>query len=208
MDFNIPNTYLENKNTYAVIIGNEDYTTFQPGLNTEANVDFAENDARIFKKYAVKTLGIPERNITLLINATYGQMLQAISKLEKLAEVSEGKAELLFYYAGHGLPHEQTKDAYLMPVDIAGTNIESGIKLDDLYSRLSKHKTERVTVFLDACFSGAGRNQGLLAMRGVKIRPKNEPPSVAIWSFSVRVWALNLQVRIGMNNTVCLPFIC
>lgn len=176
LDYNIPNSYLKNKNTYAVIIGNEDYTTFQTNLNSEVNVDYAENDARIFKEYANKTLGIPNRNITLLINATSGQMQQAISKLEKLAEVSEGKAKLLFYYAGHGLPHEKTKDAYLMPVDISGTNIELGIKLDDLYTRLSKYKTERVTVFLDACFSGAGRNQGLLAMRGVKIRPKKRAP--------------------------------
>ncbi len=176
VDIKIPDTYLENENTYALIIGNEDYTTFQPGLDTEANVDFAENDARIFKEYCTKTLGIPERNINLLINATYGQMLQGISKLEKLAEVSEGKAKLVFYYAGHGLPHEQSKEPYLIPVDINAANLESGIKVEDLYSRLSKHPTKRVTVFLDACFSGAGRNQGLLAMRGIKIRAKKAQP--------------------------------
>jgi hypothetical protein len=176
VDYNIPKSFIDNKDTYAVIIGNEDYTTFQTGLNAEVNVDFAENDARIFKEYAVKTLGIPERNITLLLNATAGQMKQAIAKLEKLAEVREGKAELLFYYAGHGLPHEDTKEAYLMPVDISGSSIDLGIKLDDLYAQLSKHKTRRVTVFIDACFSGAGRNQGLLAMRGVKIRPKKRQP--------------------------------
>lgn len=176
VDVNIPGTYLENENTFALIIGNEDYTTFQSDLNSEVNVDFAENDARIFKEYCVKSLGIPERNINLLVNATYGQMLQGISKLEKLAEVSEGRAKLVFYYAGHGLPHEQSKDAYLMPVDINAANLESGIKLDDLYSRLSKHPTKRVTVFLDACFSGAGRNQGLLAMRGVKIRARKAQP--------------------------------
>jgi uncharacterized caspase-like protein len=30
-----------------------------------------------------------------------------------------------------------------------------------------------VTVFLDACFSGGARNQGLVAARGVKIKPKS-----------------------------------
>ena len=29
-------------------------------------------------------------------------------------------------------------------------------------------------MFLDACFSGGGRDQGLLAARGVKIKPKEE----------------------------------
>jgi uncharacterized caspase-like protein len=31
-----------------------------------------------------------------------------------------------------------------------------------------------VTVFLDACFSGGARGQGLVAARGVKIKPKEE----------------------------------
>lgn len=34
------------------------------------NVDYAENDARIFKEYVVKTLGVPEDQVKLLINAT------------------------------------------------------------------------------------------------------------------------------------------
>nr|NQU94355.1 caspase family protein [Bacteroidota bacterium] len=31
---------------------------------------------------------------------------------------------------------------------------------------------KKVTVILDACFSGGGRNQGLLAAKGVKVKPK------------------------------------
>ena len=176
VDLNIPRTGQERKNVFALIIGNEDYTTFQPTLQSEVNVDYAENDARTFYEYCMHTLGIPEKNITLLVNATYGQMVQAISKLQKLAEVSGGEGEVLFYYAGHGMPEEESKEAYLIPVDISGANPESGIKLTDLYAKLSEHKTRRVTVFLDACFSGAGRNQGLLAMRGIKIRPKKSEP--------------------------------
>jgi hypothetical protein len=32
----------------------------------------------------------------------------------------------------------------------------------------------RITVFLDACFTGGGRDAGLLSVRGVKIKPKEE----------------------------------
>lgn len=173
VDSEIPQTKRQRPNTYALIIGNEDYRSYQPNLNFEANVPFAVNDARIFREYCIKTLGIPARNITLLTDATLAQMTTAIDRLNKLAEVSQGKAELVFYYAGHGFPDQQTKEAYLMPVDVSGTNVQIAIKLKDLYDKLAQYPTEKVTVFLDACFSGAGRGAGLLASRGVRIRPKN-----------------------------------
>ena len=36
-------------NTYAIIIGNEDYKSKQPNLSNESNVDVAVNDAKVFK---------------------------------------------------------------------------------------------------------------------------------------------------------------
>jgi hypothetical protein len=174
VDSEIPETGRQKPNTFALIIGNEDYRSFQPGLDFEANVQFAVNDATIFREYCIKTLGIPARNITLLTDATLAQMTTAIDRLIKLAEVSNGEAELIFYYAGHGFPDQQTKEAYIMPVDVSGANVQIAIKLRDLYAKLAQHPTQKVTVFLDACFSGAGRGAGLLASRGVRIRPKND----------------------------------
>ncbi len=172
VDTDIPQTDKKRPNAYALIIGNEDYSTYQAGLSSESDVDFAINDAEIFREYCIKTFGIPARNITYMKNATLAQMTSAISRLEKLIEVSNGQAEVFVYYAGHGFPDEKTKEAYLVPVDVSGANVEIAIKLADLYDSLSKHPSQRITVFLDACFSGAGRGAGLLAMRGVKIRPK------------------------------------
>ena len=173
VDINIPvNSTQKKTNTYALIIGNEDYSSFQTGLNTEVNVDYAINDAKIFKEYCNKTLGIPEKQIKLLTNATLGQMNQGIAWLNNLAKVDNGNAELIFYYSGHGLPDEQTKESYLMPVDISGTNIAQAIKLTDVYNKLNENPAKKVSVFLDACFSGGARNQGLIAMKGVKINPE------------------------------------
>ena len=172
VDTDIPVNTTVKTNTYALIIGNEDYTTFQPGLSNEVNVDYAMNDAKIFKEYCVKTMGIPEKQVKLLINATSAQMNQGIAWLTNLIKVEEGNAEVLFYYSGHGLPDEQTKEGYLIPVDVSGSNANQGVKLNDLYAKLSEFPSKKVSVFLDACFSGGARNQGLIAMKGVKVRPK------------------------------------
>jgi hypothetical protein len=173
VDYGIPIVNgLKKDNTFALVIGNEDYKKYQTDLSSEVNVDFAVRDAQIFSQYLEKTLGIPNGNIFTLVNATSGQMKQSLAKLNVLAEKSEGKAELIFYYAGHGLPNEQTKEPFLIPVDVAGTNVEYGLKLTDVYKDLCEFSTQRVTVFLDACFSGGARNQGLVAARGVKIKPK------------------------------------
>ena len=173
VDVNIPITNMYNKKTFALVIGNEDYSSFQMDLNTDTNVDFASVDARTYKKYLINTLGVPNENITLLVNATAGQMKQSIARLSAIAEAYEGEAKLIFYYAGHGLPKEDTRDPYLIPVDVSSTNLDYALKLEDVFDKLTEHKSERVTVFLDACFSGGARNQGLVAARGIRIKPKS-----------------------------------
>ena len=174
VDQNIPESKTQFPYRFALIIGNEDYSTFQTDLSNEVDVAFAKNDATMFKEYAVKTLGVPEANAQLLLNGTAGQMRQALAKLNKLAEKSAGQAELIFYYAGHGLPDEVTKDPYLIPVDVSGSSVQFGLKVTDVYKALTQFSTERVTVFMDACFSGGARGQGLVSARGVKIKPKEE----------------------------------
>ncbi len=172
VDKNIPKSNIERPNRYALIIGNEDYSTFQNTLNTEINVDYAANDAKVFKEYASQIMCIPESHIKLLTNATYAQMNQGISWLTNLAKVENGNAELIFYYSGHGLPDEKTKEPYLIPVDVSGSDLQDGIKLDNVINRLTNVESKRVTMFLDACFSGGARNKSLVAMKGVKIVPK------------------------------------
>ena len=174
VDINIPVNKKRNPHRYALIIGNEDYSSFQTGLSSEVNVDYAINDAKVFSEYCEKTLGVDSRHLKLLTNATYGQMSQAIAWVQNLSKIEGGNAEIIFYYSGHGLPDEVTKEGYLMPVDISGNNVSRGIKLKDLYAQLNKYPAKEITVVLDACFSGGARNEGLIAMKGVKINPKED----------------------------------
>ena len=59
-------------------------------------------------------------------------------------------------------------------MDVSGTNIYSAIKLSDIYKKFSETGAKKITVILDACFTGGGRESGLLAARSVKVKPAEE----------------------------------
>lgn len=170
VDKNIPVSKQQNKNTFAVIIANENYQQV-------AKVPFALNDGNIFKIYCEKTLGIPATNIHFVADATINNIRQQVNWLSQVMRAYDGKARVLFYYAGHGVPDEQNKTAFLLPVDGNGSDIMTGYKLDDLYAALGELPSQSVTVFLDACFSGSKREGGMLASaRGVAIKTKTSQP--------------------------------
>lgn len=183
VDRNIPTTNHRNRNRYAIIIGNEDYHSYQKDLNSEQDVPFAAEDANVFKQYCVKTLGVDEENLVFITNATSAKMNQEIDYITRLAK-RDPNAEIVFYYAGHGFPNEKTKEPYLIPVDVNASNLGQAIPLYDLYGKLSNTGAQKVTVFLDACFSGGGREAGLVASRGIRLTPKKDALSGNIVVFS------------------------
>lgn len=180
VDVNIPHINIENKGTIVIIIANEHY-------QEEADVEYANNDGEIFKEYCVQTLGIPVNQIRLRKDATlnniYGELewLQEIMKTEKF----KNNANILFYYAGHGIPDEASGSTYLLPVDGRGNRISTGYSMKKLYDLLNGLPANNVTVFIDACFSGSKRGDGMLmAARGVKIKPKESEPYNNLTIFS------------------------
>lgn len=183
VDRNIPQMGKPNSHRYAIVIGNEDYHSYQNGLKNEQDVPFAAEDANVFKQYCQKTLGIDENNIVLLNNATAAKMNQEIDFVTRLA-ARDAQAEILFYYAGHGFPDENTKEPYLIPVDVNASSLGSAISLYDLYGKLCATGAKQVTVFLDACFSGGGREAGLVASRGIRVTPKKDALTGNIVVFS------------------------
>jgi len=174
VDENIPINQTKKKYRFALIIGNEDYSSYQKGLSSESNVIFAMNDAEVFSKYCTNTLGIEKSNIFLIKNATFAQMNQEIERVTKLLTSLGNYGELIFYYAGHGFPDEITKEPYLIPVDVSSSNLNSAIKLYDITKKFSQTKAKRISVFLDACFTGNGRVLGLVSDRGIKVKPKQQ----------------------------------
>ena len=167
VDIDIPSG-IKKVNGYALVIGNEDYASYQSDLDTSQNVPFASKDAESFKNYLNLMYGIPNENIILLVNATYGEMSQAISKFKKLMEFDGQDNKFVFYYSGHGMPHEQTNDPYIMPVDISGYTVDQAISLNSLLSDFKSYNYDRLTMVLDACFSGVSRSpEPLIKVKGV-----------------------------------------
>lgn len=167
VDLDIPINSTNNENTFALIIGNEDY-------EHEIKVDYAKNDAFSFKQYVIKTLCVPENQVHFIQNATYGDFLHGLDWLNKVAKGYKGEAKLILFYAGHGMPDQSTKDAFILPIDSYSSNTKTAIKLQDIYSDLNEFPTKSVTVFLDACFSGSSREGMLADGRGVRIIPKEQ----------------------------------
>ena len=170
VDVDIPVAKEVADKTFAVVIANEEYTR-------EARVPFALRDGEVFAEYCRKTLGIPEKNIRVVKNATLNDMKFQLNWLAQVLGTYNGTARAIVYYAGHGVPDEADKGAYLLPVDGYGSDVSTGYALKDFYAALNGAPAESVTVFLDACFSGAKRESGMMASaRGVAIKVKEEAP--------------------------------
>ena len=177
VDKNIPKTHIQNKNTFVLIIANEKYYNVAP-------VPFALNDGTIFQQYCLNTLGIPSEQITFYSNATLNQIRAGVNWLQKITRAFDNP-NVIVYYAGHGIPDESSKTAYLLPVDGNGVDVATGYKLDDLYAALGGMPASQITIFMDACFSGSKREEGMLASaRGIALKVKSGTPKGNMVVFS------------------------
>ena len=166
IDINIPKNPETNKNTFALIFANEEY-------QREAKVDFALNDGKTFSTYCRQVLGLPEKNVHYVENATLNTFIFELDWIKNVCDAFDGTADVIIYYAGHGVPDETSGKAYLLPTDGSGKNTRTCLSLDDFYNTISSLKASHVTIFLDACFSGTKRDGEMqTAARGVAIKAK------------------------------------
>jgi uncharacterized caspase-like protein len=131
--------------------------------------------------------------VLLLTNATYGQMRAAMLKFKEKVDAHEkDKTVALFYFAGHGLQHED--ENYLVPIDAA-------IEFEDdiarycfavqrmVLSNMERSNSRMNIVILDACrnnpfpsLTRSAGEQGLTEMkraRGSFMAFATAPGSVA-----------------------------
>ena len=170
VDTGIPVISRVNRNTFAIIIANEDY-------QKESKVDYAKNDGQVFCDYCYKTLGLPEKNVHFVPNATLNNLIGELDWLQQVCKAYKGEASIIFYYAGHGIPDEASGSAYLLPTDGNSRILRTCFSIDELYKTLGSMPAKKVTVLMDACFSGAKRSGGMLASaRGIAIKAKTGEP--------------------------------
>ena len=177
---NIPSSKI-NENAIAVVLGIEKYRNV-------GNVSFASRDASIVKEYFNKTLGIPIDNIYFKLNGevTKGEMEKIFGGW--LQNRVDENTSVYVYYAGHGAPSED-QNAYLIPNDGDPNYAEvTGYSLNKIYNQLEKLPTNKITVFIDACFSGQDREQKLLIKDarglGIKTKPSTIPDKLNVFSAS------------------------
>lgn len=68
---------------------------------------------RNFQPLLRKDIRMPKDNIHF-IRMPYGTMLRAMRDIKDISNAYSGQIKVIFYYAGHGIPNEATKDAFLL----------------------------------------------------------------------------------------------
>ncbi|MCX5828384.1 MAG: caspase family protein [Deltaproteobacteria bacterium] len=154
VDSRIPEGKKAMENDVAVIIGNRHYTA-----RGVPEVAYADRDAKIMREYMIQTFGFKTDNVIYEENATLSKFNELFGTVDK----PKGKvfnwmkkgANLFIYYVGHGAPDLETQDAYFVPVDANPQYIATnGYRLQTFYANLGKIQAKKITVVIDACFSG------------------------------------------------------
>jgi hypothetical protein len=170
VDNNIPTVTRQNDETFAFIFANENYAHF-------SGSDFSINDGLIFKKYCQQTLGLPESNIRYYEDATYGNIMSAMKKMQDIADVYDGDAKIIFYFSGLG--NSEDDERYILPSDSSPSAIKTtGISVNSILATLNALNTQYTLALFDAPFNGTDKSGKMLASaRGVKIKAKAPQPA-------------------------------
>ena len=126
---------------YALVIGNNAYTSL-PRLKT------AEADARAVAALLREAYGFETK---LLLNATRTQIVSALSGY-RLTLAPD--ANLLIYYAGHGINDKEADKAYWLPVDASRNDSSNWIIADEITTAIKVIPARHVLVVSDSCYSG------------------------------------------------------
>lgn len=128
VDFNIPLNPTSYDNAYVLIIANQDYDhTFLPA------VPYASNDGEILRQYFIRALGVPERQVKILHNASLKTIqdegIHWLTDLAQAVATQQGdqtisNADLFVYFAGHGFS-DFDNNLYLVPNNLDVTGIKA-----------------------------------------------------------------------------------
>lgn len=140
----------------AVIVGIDDYLVV-------TDVPGAAQNAKDWYRYLTKSLGVPIKNVHLLLNteATKEMMLEHAGKAAK--EVQSG-GRLWFVFIGHGAPAKDRKDGVLVGADAQQSVIglySRSVPQKTLVNVLNKGKQGQTVMIVDACFSGKSESGAL-----------------------------------------------
>lgn len=137
----IPLDDVEFGNYYALIIGNDEYTSMTP-LRTAGN-DATAIERLFREKYGFKT--------ELLLNADQRTMLLALDRMRSTLGENDN---LVIYYAGHGELDEESGRGFWLPVDASASDDEKWIANSAITGMIDNMVAKHVLVIADSCYSG------------------------------------------------------
>lgn len=161
IDIDIPKRANPNPNIYALVIGNK--------IKTKES--FYDRDALAFAFYSEKMLGVPKKNLKLLLNANHGIMMGCLYDL--LNSIKTKKDAVVYvYFAGRTKVSEEMGETILLPYQMElEQEQEEGISVENICSLLSQHTSTKVLLFLECSL-------------GSKTLKKNLGNSIALYAAS------------------------
>ncbi len=156
------------KNIWAVVIGINNYQNVR-------HLKYATKDAKAFYNYLVKTLRIPQENVSLLLN-NQAHLYKIRSVLGTHLKRKAGIDDMvMIFFAGHGATEEDSMspdgdglEKYILPYDADLKNLyASALPMSEISKIFSRIYSERLIFIADACYSGAsgGRTIGINGKR-------------------------------------------
>jgi hypothetical protein len=160
-----------NSNVYVFAVGIDDYADVP-------DVPFADRSAKQFSEVAQKLFGALKQNVVVLTNAeaTSGRLR---GRLRTILNRLGPQDKLLFYYAGHGVPGKNGRNAYLLAQDGGpGSYEEPDLQLEQLYAEIAKSRVGQAKLFIDACFSGRVGKDAIVfeGIAPITVSPKQSFP--------------------------------
>ncbi|OGS91956.1 MAG: hypothetical protein A2Z95_03520 [Gallionellales bacterium GWA2_60_18] len=128
-------------NYHALVIGINSYRSVAP-LKT-AVIDAKEVAEELKKNYGF--------NVTLLIDATRNQVLDAFDDLRRNLTDNDN---LLIYYAGHGYLDTDSDRGFWLPVDAEANRRANWLSNSDLADMVRATRAKHVLVVADSCYAG------------------------------------------------------
>lgn len=139
----------ENPLNYAIVVGVESYANLPAAA-------FAKRDAEAMRAH-LRALGYPGQNIAMLTDSqATGSKLKSYVE-SWLPRNVKPDSRVFVYFAGHGAPDAESKQAYLLLWDGNAQYIpDTGYSLKRLYEKLNALEAKEVVLAMDSSFSGAG----------------------------------------------------
>jgi len=128
------------KDKIAIIIGIEKY-------KNQFECVYCNRDAKAFREYATRALGVKSSNIKLLVDskATRPEILKAFKLW--LPRIAGENKDIYIFFAGHGLASDDGNDLYILPQDGESSLLEdTAISRVELISLIQKNNPKSVTM--------------------------------------------------------------